>query len=167
MAACAVLSLACSSVIQTHRPASAAEAQDMASDLNGQDVEVTVDPAHGREAIRGRVVAVDVKSMVVVISPGSGTPVPFEDTRQITFNDRGHSGRIGFLIGAVPGVIGGFVLGKLLGNCMAFRGDENIPPCQDHSTGIGVESAIGAGLFTGLIGLVIGRVVGHPTTMTF
>jgi hypothetical protein len=166
-AACAVSTLACSSVIQAHRPASAAEAQEMASDLNGIDVEVAVDSGHGGESLRGRVIALDMKRILLATSPGSGTPVPFETTRKITFNDRGHSGGVGFLIGAVPGVIGGFVLGKLLGNCMAFQGDENMPPCQDHSTAVGVDAAIVTGLLTGLIGWAIGRGVGHPTTIMF
>ena len=48
-----------------------------------------------------------------------------------------------------------------------FGGDENMPPCHDHSTATGVGLAIGTGLVVGLIGWAIGRGVGYPTTMTF
>ncbi len=126
------------------------------------------EPANARDTgtiWKGRLLNVDRNALLLGERSGNAYRIPFEGTRSIRFTDRRKGSVDGLWIGAIPGAVGGVMLGSAgAGLCAGggFAGDPNLH-CNVAGT-VAVTTLFGAAVGA-MVGAGIGLLVGHRTTL--
>ncbi len=125
-------------------------------------------PANARDTgtiWKGRLLNVDRNALLLGERSGNAYRIPFEGTRSIRYTDRRKGFVDGLWIGAIPGAVGGVMLGSAAAGLCAgggFAGDPNLH-CNVAGT-VAVTTLFGAALGA-MVGAGIGLLVGHRTTL--
>ena len=156
----------CSTTTTYRRPTSATEAAWILDKLGTSEVELVTSSGKDTITRRGVLAPLDAHKFSFTESAGPSLVIPFEQTPSITYKSRVNGASFGFLYGAIPGVLAGFVSGMLLEKTLCEMGDQDPSRCESGAV-IGTKLAVLGGLLTGVVGAVIGAAVGKDMTLRF
>jgi hypothetical protein len=134
-----------------------------------QVVEVKYTTARGQAIRRGIVTPLDAEAFLLTEPSGKSSRIPFPATQSMTIKDPGKGARYGFAAGAVPGALGGLLIGVLTAAMYDFNKSWSSPQ-ESHSgteAGIIIGAMAGSALVWGGIGAMIGNGSGYRTTLAF
>lgn len=160
------LTAGCSTTTTYRRPTSATEAAWILDKPGSSEVELVTSSGKDTITRRGVLAPLDGYSFSFTESAGQSLAIPFEQTQSITYKSRANGASFGFLYGAIPGVLAGFVSGMLLEKTLCEMGDQDPARCESGAA-IGTKLAVLGGLLTGVAGAVIGAAIGKDMTLRF